>query len=145
MREYLKAFIEPWGTLWFLYHLALFMVVARLVKQVPWPIVWLAAAALEIAPIHTGSVLIDEFASRFVYFYTGYIFAKLIFRLAEEVDADRATALTGLALWAVVNGLLVFNGYGDLPLVSLALGLVGAAARSSPPRCCSRRRSPPCR
>ena len=45
----------------------------------PWLIVWLGAAALEIAPIHTGSVLIDEFASRFVYFYTGYIFAPHIF------------------------------------------------------------------
>jgi uncharacterized membrane protein YcfT len=126
--QYLLAFIEPWGTLWFIYHLAVFMVVTRLLKRVPWPVVWLAAAALEIAPIHTGSVLIDEFASRFVYFYTGYIFAKWVFRLAEEVDADWITALTGLALWAVLNGLLVFNGYGDLPLVSLALGLVGACA-----------------
>jgi uncharacterized membrane protein YcfT len=126
--RYLLAFIEPWGTLWFIYHLAVFMVATRLLKRVPWPVVWLAAAALEIAPIHTGSVLIDEFASRFVYFYTGYIFAKWVFRLAEEVDADWITALTGLALWAVLNGLLVFNGYGDLPLVSLALGLVGACA-----------------
>jgi uncharacterized membrane protein YcfT len=126
--QYLLAFIEPWGTLWFIYHLAVFMVVTRLLKRVPWQIVWLAAAALEIAPIHTGSVLIDEFASRFVYFYTGYIFAGSVFRLAEEVDADWLTALMGLALWAVLNGLLVFSGYGDLPLVSLVLGLVGACA-----------------
>jgi uncharacterized membrane protein YcfT len=37
-------------------------------------------------------------------------------------------ALTGIALWAIVNGLLVFNGYGDLPFVSLGLGLAGALA-----------------
>ena len=91
VREYLMAFVEPWGTLWFIYHLALFLVVTRLLKSVPWPIVWLAAAALEIAPIHTGSVLIDEFASRFVYFYSGYIFARYVFRFAEEARADRAT------------------------------------------------------
>jgi uncharacterized membrane protein YcfT len=128
LREYLLAFIEPWGTLWFIYHLALFMLVVRLLKAIPWPLVWLAAAALEIAPIHTGSVLIDEFASRFVYFYSGYVFARYVFGFAEEVRADRIFALIGLALWAIVNGLLVFNGYGDLPFVSLALGFAGALA-----------------
>jgi uncharacterized membrane protein YcfT len=127
-REYFLAFVEPWGTLWFIYHLALFLVVTRLLKAVPWPIVWLAAAALEVAPINTGSVLIDEFAGRFVYFYTGYVFANLVFAVARETAADRATALVGLGLWAVLNGLLVFNGYATLPFVSLALGLMGACA-----------------
>ncbi len=126
--QYLFAYVDPWGTLWFIYHLALFMVVARLVKTIPWPVVWLVAAALEIAPIHTGSVLIDEFASRFVYFYSGYIFAAHIFRFAEETTRDRTMAMTGLALWATLNGLVVFNGYADLPFVSLALGLAGALA-----------------
>jgi uncharacterized membrane protein YcfT len=128
LQQYLLAFIEPWGTLWFIYHLALFLLVTRLLRNVPWLLVWMGAAALEIAPIHTGTVLIDEFAGRFVYFYTGYIFARLVFRLADEVAADRALALTGIALWATVNGLLVFNGYGDLPFVSLALGMAGALA-----------------
>ena len=128
LREYLFAFVEPWGTLWFIYHLALFLLVTRLLKDVPWVIVWLGAAALEIAHINTGSVLIDEFASRFVYFYSGYVFATHVFRLAEEATADRGIALTGLALWAVLHGVIVFNGYGDLPLVSLALGLAGALA-----------------
>jgi uncharacterized membrane protein YcfT len=128
LREYLYAFVEPWGTLWFIYHLALFLLVTRLVKNVPWPIVWIAAAAMEIAPIHTGSVLVDEFAGRFVYFYTGYVFAGFVFRFADEARGDRTAALLGLALWATLNGLLVFNGYGDLPVVSLALGLAGALA-----------------
>ncbi len=126
--HYLYAYVDPWGTLWFIYHLALFLVVARLVRSVPWPVVWLVAAALEIAPIHTGSVLIDEFAARFVYFYSGYIFAARIFRFADEVTRDQRTALTGLALWATLNGLVVFNGYADLPFVSLLLGLAGALA-----------------
>jgi uncharacterized membrane protein YcfT len=126
--EYLKAFVEPWGTLWFIYHLALFLVVTRLLKNVSWPIVWLAAAALEMAPIHTGSVLIDEFAGRFVYFYSGYVFATFVFRLADAARADRAAAVLGLALWAVLNGLVVFSGHADWPLVSLALGIAGALA-----------------
>jgi uncharacterized membrane protein YcfT len=126
--QYLFAFIDPWGTLWFIYHLAIFFLVTRLLRNVPWPLVFGVAALLEIAPIHTGSVLIDEFAARFVYFYSGYIFASYVFALADEARADKVTALTGLALWSTLNGLLVFNGYGDTPLVGLALGFAGAAA-----------------
>ena len=107
---------------------------------------WLGAAALEIAPIHTGSVLIDEFASRFVYFYSGYIFARHVFALADEAAADRGLALTGLALWAVARtAFVVFNGYGDLPFVSLALGLAGAlavVAARDPDRADARSRRP---
>ncbi len=128
IRQYLVAYVDPWGTLWFIYHLALFLLVTRLLKDVPWVIVWLAAAALEIAHINTGSVLIDEFASRFVYFYSGYVFARHVFRLADEVAADRGMALTGLALWGVLHAIVVFSGFGDLPFVSLGLGLAGALA-----------------
>ena len=76
-------------------------VVTRLLKNVPWLIVWLGAAALEIAPIHTGSVLIDEFAGRFVYFYSGYVFATYVFRARRGGcrrpwhRADRPRALGG--------------------------------------------------
>ncbi len=128
LSQYLWAYIEPWGTLWFIYHLALFLLVTRLLRNVPWVIVWLAAAGLEIAHINTGSVLIDEFASRFIYFYSGYVFAKHVFRLADEATADRGIALTGLALWAVIHGTIVFSGYGDVPFVSLGLGFAGALA-----------------
>jgi uncharacterized membrane protein YcfT len=126
--QYLTAYIEPWGTLWFIYHLALFLLVTRLLKNVPWLLVWVAAAALEIAHINTGSVLIDEFAARYVYFYSGYIFARQVFWLADEATADRSIALTGLVLWALLHGALVFAGFGSLPFVSLALGLAGALA-----------------
>lgn len=127
-REYALAFVEPWGTLWFIYHLALFLLVTRLLRRVPWPLVFAAAAALEIAPIHTGSVLIDEFASRFVYFYAGYIFAPAIFRFAQEAGDDPLLASAGLTLWAALHAYVVMNGYADLPFVSLGLGFAGAAA-----------------
>ena len=128
MREYLYGFVEPWGTLWFIYHLALFLLVTRLLRRVPWQMVFVVAAALEIAPIHTGSVLIDEFASRFVYFYAGYIFAPYIFRFAEEVSDDTLLAVAGLTLWAAAHAFVVVNGYADLPVVSLMLGFAGAFA-----------------
>ncbi len=81
-REFLLAFVDPFGTLWFIFLLPVFFAVTKLLRGVPWWIVWIAAAALETAPIETGWVIPDEFAARFVYFYTGYIFAPVIFRLA---------------------------------------------------------------
>jgi len=87
-----------------------------------------AACALQIAAIDTGWTAIDEFAGRFVYFYTGYLFAPRIFAFAAAVQAHPGRAAAGLAAWAIVNGALVHAGVAGSPVVSLALGLVGAAA-----------------
>jgi len=59
---YAQSFWEPFGTLWFIYLLPIFFTVTRLAKRfaVPPALVWLAAAALESAPIATGSTVIDE-------------------------------------------------------------------------------------
>src|ERR1700743_2074910 len=73
---YLESFIEPFGTLWFIYLLPIFFVVIKLTRNVPWPAVWLVGAALEMSHINTGWTVIDEFAARFIYIYSGYIFAK---------------------------------------------------------------------
>jgi uncharacterized membrane protein YcfT len=127
-KYYFMAFVEPFGTLWFIYLLPVFFVVTKLTRKVPPLAIWLIAAALEIAPIHTEWTLIDEFASRFVYFYTGYWLAPHIFQFADALLKRPAAAAAGLAVWAAVNGLLVFNGYADLPFISLALGLLGAGA-----------------
>src|SRR5438552_2817135 len=91
-------------------------------------VVWLAGAALQVATIHTGSTVIDEFAGRFVFFYTGYLAAPRIFALADKMPAEPELVFAGLATWTLINVLLVFNGLGGLALVSLALGLAGAAA-----------------
>ncbi len=125
---YLEAFIEPFGTLWFIYLLPIFFVAVKLTRGVPWPAIWLVGAALEIAHVNTGWTVIDEFAGRFVYFYTGYIFASHIFGFAAGVQRRPQAALAGLAAWALVNGALVLGGYADRPFVSLPLGLIGAGA-----------------
>ncbi len=127
---YIESFWEPLGTLWFIYLLPIFFVVSKLARdwKIPPLVVWLAAAALEIAPIATGSTVIDEFAGRLVYFYTGYLLAPRIFALAAEIQIHKATAICGLVVWGLINGALVFAGYSLLPFVSLALGLAGAIA-----------------
>ena len=128
LQLYAFSFIEPLGTLWFIYLLPVFFVVTKLVRAVPPVIVWLIAAALEIAPIETGWTVIDEFASRFVYFYTGYVVANYFFTLAADAQAKPASAIASLLLWGSLNGLLVAHGYAEWPVISLLLGLLGAGA-----------------
>jgi len=127
---YLFSFIEPFGTLWFIYLLPIFFVVAKAARELKIPplAVWLVGAALEIAHVSTGWIVIDEFASRFVYFYTGYLAARQVFAFTKAAQDNVALALLGLLSWGVVNGMLVFKGYAALPFVSLALGFAGAMA-----------------
>ncbi|MEO6380987.1 MAG: acyltransferase family protein [Nitrobacter sp.] len=125
---YLMSFIDPFGTLWFIYLLPVFFVVIKATRRIsPWAI-WGAAAALEMAHISTGWTLIDEFAARFVYIYSGYLFANYVFALSNRARANPALALAALVLWAVTNGGLVYTGASEWPIVSLALGLAGACA-----------------
>ncbi len=145
--SYLWAYVQPFGTLWFIYILPLFAVTTRLLKHVHWTLVLAVAALLEIAPVHTGSLIIDEFAARYVYFYAGYRFAPLIFGLAERAMANGIGAACGLGIWALINGIAVFSAapdlteplygafgmenavsFADLPIISFALGLAGAIA-----------------
>ncbi len=125
---YLEAFIEPFGTLWFIYLLPIFFVVTKLARGVHPALMFTAAALLEIAPIDTGWTVIDEFAARFVYFYAGYLLATQVFAVAAWAQAKPRLALVGLAAWALINGGLVLAGYATWPLVSLALGFAGAMA-----------------
>jgi uncharacterized membrane protein YcfT len=125
---YLESFIEPFGTLWFIYLLPVFFVVTKVLRRAPPLAVWSAAAALEMLHAATGWTVIDEFCARFVYFYSGYLFAAQVFALSNRARARPAFALCALALWALVNGGLVHLGFSEWPLISLALGLAGSSA-----------------
>jgi uncharacterized membrane protein YcfT len=127
-RLYLLSLIDPFGTLWFIYLLPIFFVVIKLTRRVPWPIVWLTGAALEICHLHTGWMVPDEFAARFVYCYTGYIAARYVFALTARAQARPVLGIFGLAAWGLINGTLVHLGYEQMPFLSLALGLAGACA-----------------
>lgn len=125
---YLESFVEPFGTLWFIYLLPVFFVVAKAARKMPPLLIWAVAALLETAHIATGWTVIDEFGARFVYFYSGYLFADYVFALSDRARARPGLALAGLTGWALVNGGLVVSGFSEKPLISLMLGLSGAGA-----------------
>lgn len=141
--EYLAwAIVEPYGVLWFIYMLAVFGLVTKLLHQarVPHVVTVLVATLLQIAPVATGSYIIDQFAEYYVFFYLGYFFAPLIFKLVDSASARPLLALAALAAWAVVNGLLVFSpgfavepsetvmGIAGAPGLRLVLAVVGTLA-----------------
>lgn len=139
--RYLFSFVQPFGTLWFIYMLPVFFIVTRLARNLPWWLLLGGAALLEILPVHTGWLMIDEFAARYVYFLGGYLLAGRIFGFARWAGEHVWQSAALLAVWAVVNGLVVFAPVGealaglagvashaDLPVVSLLLGSAGAMA-----------------
>jgi uncharacterized membrane protein YcfT len=136
LNQFSFGLVEPLGSLWFIYLLPIFFVMTKLLRRAPLSLVWIAAALLETARINTGSTVIDEFASRYVYFVSGYFFAENIFALAAWARTHKAIALGGLATWAAAEALLTFaptpfatyKNYATLPLVSLGAGFAGACA-----------------
>ena len=125
---YLESFIEPFGTLWFIYLLPIFFVVIKLTRHMPMILVWLVAALLESAHVMTGWTVIDEFCARFVYIYSGYLFATYVFTLSDHARVRPALAIAGLLAWAVINQTLVDLGLSEWPVISLVLGYAGAVA-----------------
>ncbi len=128
VRLYLLSLIDPFGTLWFIYQLPIFFVVVKLARRAPVALIWTIGAVLEISHIKTGWMVPDEFAARFVYFYTGYIAARYVFAFTARAQVKPMIALAALFAWALFNGVMVHFGYAGLPFYSLGLGLIGAAA-----------------
>lgn len=129
------ALVYPFPPLWFIYVLPLYFVVVKLMRRVPAPLVFAVAVALHTLPIQTGWPAIDVFARHyFVYFLAGALLAPMVFRFAEWVSANPWPVLVCLPIWASINGAYAFTpsrftGYGvlaDLPIVSIALGAMGA-------------------
>lgn len=125
---YLKSFVHPYGTLWFIYVLPIFFVVTKTFHRAPPVLVWLCAAALQVAEFDTGIKIFDRFAKYYVFFYTGYLLAPYVLRFARAASARPMRAFVFLALWGVLEAYVVFEDYALLPGISLALGFTGAAA-----------------
>ena len=67
-QAYVLSYLQPFGTLWFIYLLPIFFVAAKLTRGVSPLVLWPLAALLEITDVHTGLVVIDELCARYVYF-----------------------------------------------------------------------------
>lgn len=129
---FIIALVVPVGSLWFVHMLAIFYLVTRWIRHVPKLTIFIIAVILHtgfrLHLIETHWIVADEFFDRYVYFFTGYAAAPWIFAFANRVRQSQALAITGLIMWAIINGIMTTSGYSDLAGISLVLGFMGAAA-----------------
>ena len=132
--QFLLAPVQPYSMLWFIYLLPVFFLAGRLFRDVPAPLVFLAAALLETARIQSGWSLVDHFSARWVYFVAGAALAPAIFAMTRQVASRPAMAIGVILAFALVEAVLTTTFTADgtrlsaLQGLSLALGLTGAAA-----------------
>ncbi|MFT3673660.1 acyltransferase family protein [Aestuariivirga sp.] len=127
--EYALAFIEPFGTLWFIYLLPIFFVTTRLLRPLPPVLVFVAAALLEMFRPHTGWIVIDEFAARYVYFFAGYWLSAQAFRFAAGMDRLSTPALvSALLIWGYVHTLAYMHDLVAGPGYGIVAGFIGVGA-----------------
>lgn len=137
--QFATAFVSPNPNLWFIYVLALFFVATKLARLAGIPnwALWLAAAAMQTFPVHTGWEAVDQFGARyFVFFLTGYMLAPKVFQLAAWARENMGLAMIGLSGWFVFNAVIAFEPSGvpgidrfaDIPVFRIAIGLIGAVA-----------------
>lgn len=123
---YLKSYVIPFSSLWFIYLLAVYFVAAKLLSGLPKLAVLGAAAAMHIGVPETGVFILDQFSDRFVFFYTGYVAAPLIFAFAARVGSTPVLlAAGGLLLWAAFNTWAVASGVSEIAGLELAVSYIG--------------------
>ncbi len=137
--DYLRLLIEPpTGPLWFIYVLAVFFIVVRLVRKVPPILVLAGAIALQVSDIYSGIKVFDKFSAYFVYFYSGFLFARYVLQGAEWAFDHARLAVGVLAMWFAVHMSLFLLGWARLPGVNLLLGYAGVGATLLVATMCSR-------
>ncbi|MBO6639620.1 MAG: acyltransferase family protein [Roseitalea sp.] len=123
---YLTAFVQPFGTLWFIYLLPLFFLLARLTRRVPAPAVLIVALVAHLAPVETGWLVADEMADRFIFFASGHLLHRQIFAFASGVAANPLPALLLMAIWVPVQSVAQVQTH--LPGTGLLFAALGTAA-----------------
>jgi uncharacterized membrane protein YcfT len=127
--QYAMLFVNPHGPLWFIYALPFFFLMARLVRGIPAWVVLPVAALLSVLPIETGWVITDRLASRFVYFYAGYVFAQPTKALGLFVQRQRLPVLIGLLAWSMAHvALMRLAQWHEAELTAFVLGVAGVVA-----------------
>jgi uncharacterized membrane protein YcfT len=127
------SYVEPFSTLWFLYALALFALVTRLVARVAAPVVLGVALGLAGSDVASGWHILDVACDTYVFFYAGYRLAPQILAFGARMRARPGLAAAVAAGWLVLNGVLIFSvvpalGHAmvaEVSLVALPLGILG--------------------
>jgi uncharacterized membrane protein YcfT len=131
VRQFFIGWVDPYQTMWFVYMLAVFYVVTRVIRKVPVPVVFAAAALLQTfyhAGFETGWSVVDRFMDRYLYFFTGYACAPVVFAFAAAAGKRAIVTIPLLILWGMLNWTGVQYKLHESPLTSIVMAFVGAGA-----------------
>jgi len=133
--------IEPFSTLWFIYVLPIFMLVARFTQGwLVWPIgmfaavlhVWAAAIPeggdYAMSSQVFGWIAPDSAALFLIFFLSGYLGRGLIDHIPGLVRMAPIMAVTILLLWAALHSYAFRVGLTSIPGLTIVFGLLGALA-----------------
>lgn len=126
LQAYLMAFVQPFGTLWFIYMLPVFFLLVRLTERLPAGAVLGIAVIAHVLPVSTGWLVIDQLAGFFVSFLAGHLLRERIIDFASGIAANPLPALLLLFLWAPVHAMALQNP--SVPGSGLLLAALGTAA-----------------
>lgn len=124
LKELAFAMVQPYGVLWFVYLLAIFGLVTKLLYQLSVPawVVLPVAIGLEVLSPHSASYVVTQFAAYFVFFYLGFLTGPAILKLVDLCQRYSARAWAALCVWALVNGVLVFSPGYEVQPVGMQMG-----------------------
>ncbi|MCT4655415.1 MAG: acyltransferase family protein [Cohaesibacter sp.] len=125
---YFTAFIEPFGLLWFIYLLPIFFLVLRLTYKAPVLGQIILALCLKIALQDAENFILNRFADYYLFFLIGYFGREFWFRLAHSAKEHPISVISGLVVWALINGLMVTMGFHLSTPMAAILGLSGILA-----------------
>jgi uncharacterized membrane protein YcfT len=127
-QEYLLGFIEPFGTLWFIYVLPLMYVCARILRSMPTMVALILATGARLLELRTGWTAIDYLAAYFVFFLAGVRLSAQVLSFAERCTAHPILTACGLVLWALANAWAVCTEIEGGGAAAIVLGAMGALA-----------------
>lgn len=133
--------VEPFSTLWFIYVLPTFMVLARFARGwLAWAIgiiatvlhVWAAAypdgGAYAMSSHVFGWIAPDSAALFLIFFLCGYLGRGLIDRTTGLIRMAPTAGIATMLLWAALHALALSAGLTAIPGLTIAFGLLGALA-----------------
>ena len=126
LSAYAMAFVQPFGTLWFIVVLPVFYVFAKATSRLATVVVLAAALALHLAEVHTGWMVIDEVSKHLFYFLVGYRMSEALTTLATTAARWPLVAVAGIGVWALLHAATI--GYATIPGLDVVFALFGTAA-----------------
>lgn len=119
----------PYKMLWFIQMLPAYFIFTKLIRKLPkWPVLVIVILLQAFPLVHTNRIIIDEFWTRYVYFYVGYAFAPQFFQIAKLAQKNMGATVLAIIGWVIINSIFVFQGWVDKPIVGFIFGIAGATA-----------------